>query len=124
MINPVSFDEIVRWLKSKKQPLWIDKLGRRSRNGVVCHFFCYYEPKTNTILVAGDEGLKGNRNSIDHFDKTKWDAVMRFMQTLNPSEREMTTRYSNTNIPEVNMVFRSNPPAICRAYWEEKGGIK
>ena len=111
-------------MKSKQKLLWVDKLGRTKRNGVVCHFFCSYEPDTKAILITGDAGLKGKKSSIYSFDKEKWDAVMHFMRTLGDEERYVVKNYTNTNIPEVNMVFRSNPPAICRAYYEEKGGVK
>lgn len=124
MIKPVSFEEIVMWLKHKQIPVWIDKLGRTKRNGIVCHFFCSYEPTTKTILITGDAGLNGKKSSIYYFDKTKWEAVMQFMQTLNDAERKVVKKYTGTKIPNVNMVFRPNPPAVCRAYNEEKGGIK
>lgn len=122
MIKPVPFEEIVIWLKRKQKLLWVDKLGRTVRNGVVCHFFCSYEPTTETILITGDAGLKGKKSSIYRFDKIRWDAVMTFMSTLNGTEREVVKNYTNANIPNVNMVFRPNPPAICHAYCEEKGG--
>lgn len=122
MIKPVTFEEIVIWLKSKQKLLWVDKLGRRVRNGMVSHFFCSYEPNTNSILITGDAGLNGKKSSIYHFDKARWNAVMHFMSTLNSAEREVVKNYTNANIPIVNMVFRPNPPAICRAYYEEKGG--
>lgn len=124
MIKPVPFEEIVIWLKRKQKLLWVDKLGRRTRNGVICHFFCSYEPTTETILIMGDAGLKGKKSSIYRFNKDRWNAVMTFMNTLNGAEREVVKNYTNANIPNVNMVFRPNSPAICRAYWEEKGGNK
>lgn len=124
MFETVPFNKIVDWLQSKKEPLWIDKLGRRKKNNIVCHFFCSYDPKSQAVLITGDEGLKGKQSSIYRFDKPRWDAVMQFMGTLPYAEIEKTSRYSNAPIREVNMVFRSNPPAICRAYCEEKGGVR
>ncbi|MBR1792511.1 MAG: hypothetical protein IJ764_02600 [Bacteroidales bacterium] len=124
MIKVVSFEEIVQWLCTKQQPLWVDKLGRKEKNGIVCHFFSSYEPTSKTILITGDDGLNGKPSTIYRFDKTRWDAVMQFMGTLPYAERYISNRYGKAPIHAVNMVFRSNPPAICRAYWEEKGGCK
>ena len=93
MIKVVSFEEIVQWLCTKQQPLWVDKLGRKEKNGIVCHFFSSYEPTSKTILITGDDGLNGKPSTIYRFDKTRWDAVMQFMGTLPYAERYISNRY-------------------------------
>ena len=119
MVRPIPFKTIVKWLQSKGDKVKIDKLGRTIKNGIVCHFYCT-APNGETILIFGDNDNVGRPMKEQEFE-----LVCAFMRGLivGGADAEKSSTYTNEEIPGTNLRYRSNVPAICRAYCEEKGGV-
>ena len=118
MVVPVQFKTIVEWLQEIGGRVRIDKLGRNKKGGEVCHFFCAC-PDKETILIFGDNDEKGRP-----MKEREWELVCAFMRGLlvAGTDAETVSIYANEPIPGTNRNYRPNVPALCRAYYEEKGG--
>lgn len=120
MVRPVQFKTILEWLQQKRDRVRIDKLGRNRKGGEVCHFFCTC-PDKETILIFGDNDENGRP-----MKEREWELVCAFMRGLlvAGADTEKSGVYTNEKIPGTNRNYRSNVPALCRAYWDEKGGVR
>lgn len=98
----VAFGEMVKWLK---EPRRVPTLGRRS-------YIDATAPKSNTIHIVGKNGGQAN------LDRAYWDYVCEVIDRTAPDRRHSTINYSQLR----NYRFSPSVPALCRAYYEEKGG--
>ena len=101
----------------------IEHLGRTRRHrydGDVSHFFCTC-PNNETLIIYG----VGDEHGYP-MKENEWELVCAFMRGLlvAGADVEKSSTYTNENIPKTNQYYRSNVPAICRAYCEEEGGMK
>ena len=120
MVRPIPFKTIVEWLQQKGERVRVEHLGRRVRHGEVGHFFCT-SPDKETILIFGDNDEKGRP-----VKEREWELVCAFMRGLlvAGADAEAAGIYANEPIPGTNRNYRPNVPALCRAYWDEKGGVR
>ena len=107
MFDSVSFSEMQRWLGIGNAARKVDTLGRRSFILAGC-------PDAHTIRIEGSHG------AVMNMDKDYWNYVCKVIHNTAIDRREKTTTYSQLR----NYRFSPSVPALCRAYYEEKGGVR
>lgn len=100
----VPFSDMVKWLKEPKR---VPTLGRRS-------YIDASAPKTSTIHIVGRNGGQAD------LDRAYWDYVCEVIDRNMPDRRHITTNYNQLR----GYRFSQSVPTLCRAYCEEKGGLK
>lgn len=105
MFNSVPFNDMVNWLRKGQPTKRVPTLGRRS-------YFEASAPNASTIHLVGKKGGQAN------LDREYWDYVCDVINHTVPERRHLTENYSHLK----NHFFSPSVPALCRAYFEEKGG--
>lgn len=107
MFNSVPFNDMVNWLGVGQPPKRVPTLGRRS-------YFDASAPDLSTIHIVGKNGGQAN------LDRSYWDYVCVVIDSTMRDRRHIVSNYSQLK----NHYFSPSVPALCRAYYEEKGGKK
>lgn len=119
-IVPIEYNIITQWIHHNP-PVWIPKLGRLSRDGELCHFWCSVTPQ-GTIRVSTNEDGSG---SSYEYSEEEWTQICNIIQWAIDTGRNPEFTYWYTNDPNHAEAPRvpqrkwgPNVPAICRSYME------
>lgn len=119
-VVPIEYNAIIQWIQNNP-PVWIPKLGRSSRGGELCHFWCSVTPQGRIRVSANEDGL----GSSYEYSEDEWTEICNIIQWAIETDRnpEFTYWYTNdphhTEAPRVRQrKWGPNVPAICRSYME------
>ena len=119
-VTPVGYNVIVHWLQNEP-PVRIPKLGRLSRNGILCHFWCSVTNQGRIRVFENEDGS----GSSHEYTESEWTQICNIMQWAIDTDRNPEFTYWYTNDPNrqeaprvAHRIWGPNVPAICRGYNE------